>query len=662
MTVSTNKSFLPDRSGKDIRYLNRDFSQFKDQLIQFAKSYFPNTYQDFSDSSPGTMFIEMASYVGDVLSFYTDHALNESLFENAIERKNIIAQARARGYKIKPSKASTGILDVYQLCPSTVGPSGEYLPDPNYMLTLKENVQLKNGSGIFYRTIEPVNFSVDTKLSPRTTTVYSRNQFGIPDFFLLKKSVKISSGQLVKKQFQVGTPTQFLKLYFDENNVLEVIDVRDSDNNRWYEVDYLAQELVSIDIPNDSEHEGALSEVNGEVPYILKYLRTSRRFVSNVDENNLTYLEFGPGSEGFSDELVNISSQTVGVGLRNLSNLNVSLDPSNFLKNESYGLSPANTTLTVTYSIGGGILSNCGTNDINSIVFVEFGNSSDGLTPEETTLLNTVKASVRVTNPSPITGGKDSESNEEIKQNASAFYASQNRVVTREDYLVRIYSMPPKYGTIAKAQVISNSNLNVNVKRILDGNVDTSNNSTTNDSGIENFFRKISYDVSNPFSVNVYLLSYDSNKKLTVANSALISNLSKYLKQYRILTDGINIIDGYIINIAIDFVISVYKGYNKKEVLKEAIGVVKNFFDIDKWNFSQPINLNHIELEIAKVEGVQSVVSVKISNKTILDGAEYSPIEYDIDSATKNKIVYPSLDPSVFEVKFPDKDIRGSVI
>jgi hypothetical protein len=277
---------------------------------------------------------------------------------------------------------------------------------------------------------------------------------------------------------------------------------------------------------------------------------------------------------------------------------------------------------------------------------------------DEVNLLTTVKNSVKVNNTSPSTGGKDSETDNEIKQNAMSNFPSQYRSVTRDDYLVRVYSMPPRYGSIAKAQVITNNSLNVNVKKMLVGTVDLTNTATVLDNNTDGYFRKITYDSSNPFAINLYVLSYDENKNLTPINAALSSNLIKYLKLFRMMTDSVNIIDGYIINIGVDFSIIVYKGYNKKDVLKQCVSTIKNFFDIDFWNFSQPINISQLELEIAKVDGVQSVADVTITNKNANDG-NYSTVEYDISSATKNKIIYPSLDPSVFEIKYPNSDIRG---
>lgn len=659
MSSTTQKNFVP--KGKEVRYLNRDFSSLKEALINFSKTYYPNTYKDFSPASPGMMFMEQAAFVGDVLSYYTDYAFKEGMLLVATERKNIINLASYLGYKTQPSRAATGEVNLYQLCPSADDGAGNYYPDQDYMLTVKENSQFSNTAGSYYILTSAVDFTVSSSNSPRVETVYSRNEDGTPQFFLLEKKGPISAGQIFTKQVVVTTPSEFYEIELEEDNVLGIIDITDADNNKWYKVDYLAQELVPIAIPNDAEYEGSLSEYKDTVPYIMKFLKTSRRYITKVDENNITTIQFGAGINGIDDEIVTFDSNLIGAGLGNINNVGVPLDPSNFLKNENYGISPQNTTLTITYLVGGGLQSNCQGDEIRNVVQALFDNTSEGLLPEQNSLLTTVKNSLRVSNPSPCVGGMDAETNEEIKMNAMANFASQNRAVTQNDYLVRIYSLPSKYGSIAKAQIIPDTMLEVNTTRILTGTIDNNNEVTLNNNNSENYFRGISYDSLNPFALNVYLLSYNSQKQLTTPNHALITNLITYLKQYRMITDSINVIDGYIINIGVDFTIAVYKGFNKKEVLLNCISEVKQFFSIDNWDFSQPINLSQLNLQIAKVDGVQSVANLKISNKTTVDG-DYSSIEYDIQASTKNGIIYPSVDPSIFEVKYPDSDIKGSCL
>ena len=654
------KSF--NNSRREIKYLNRDFSSFKTSLIEYSKTYFPRTYKDFSDASPGMMFIEMASYIGDVLSYYTDYQFKESLMPYAEERKNVLALANYLGYKTKPTKSSTTNIDLYQLIPSIKDSNNNYIPDNNYALKIREYMEVSNESGVSFITIDPVDFSLDSKFSPREVTVYSRDNYGIPQFFLLKKSTKVIAGKITTSSFTVGLSVPFYKISLSENNVIDIIDVKDSDNNKWYEVDYLAQDLIFTETENTNFTNNTYVQYSSEVPKLIKSFKTSRKFVVNVTANNTTYLEFGAGTDATSDEVIYPNSELVGIGLKNISNLNLNYDTSKLLNSETFGQSPSNTVLTVQYLVGGGLTSNSPSDTIKNISSVTFLNDISGLTPSQNSLLTTVKNSFRISNPNPAVGGQNEESVEEIRQNALANFGSQNRTVTVDDYISRIYSIPPRFGSIAKVMVIPNSNLSISTNQtLLNGFVNNENQTTLINNSLENNFRKVNFDVSNPFSLNLYVLSYNSNKNLTQTNEALVYNIRHYLQKYKIISDSINIIDGYIINIGVDFKILVYNNFNKKEVLDQCLQKAKDFFNVDKWYFNQPININQFELELAKIEGVQSVAEVVFKNLNQNDG-DYSPHEYNLSEATHNKIIYPSLDPSVFEVKFPDNDIRGAVI
>ena len=654
------KSFNSSR--REIKYLNRDFSSFKTSLIEYSKTYFPRTYKDFSDASPGMMFIEMASYIGDVLSYYTDYQFKESLMPYAEERKNVLALANYLGYKTKPTKSSTTNIDLYQLIPSIKDSNNNYIPDNNYALKIREYMEVSNESGVSFITTDPVDFSLDSKFSPREVTVYSRDNYGIPQFFLLKKSTKVIAGKITTSSFTVGASVPFYKISLSENNVIDIIDVKDSDNNKWYEVDYLAQDLIFTETENTSFTNNTYVQYSSEVPKLIKSFKTSRKFVVNVTANNTTYLEFGAGTDATSDEVIYPNSELVGVGLKNISNLNLNYDTSKLLNSETFGQSPSNTVLTVQYLVGGGLTSNSPSDTIKNISSVTYLNDVSGLNPSQNSLLTTVKNSFRISNPDPAVGGQNEESVEEIRQNALANFGSQNRTVTVDDYISRIYSIPPRFGSIAKVMVIPNSDLSISTNQtLLNGFVNNENQTTLINNSLENNFRKVNFDVSNPFSLNLYVLSYNSNKNLTQTNDALVYNIRHYLQKYKIISDSINIIDGYIINIGVDFKILVYNNFNRKEVLDQCLQKAKDFFNVDKWYFNQPININQLELELAKVEGVQSISEVVFKNLNQNDG-NYSPHEYNLSEATHNKIIYPSLDPSVFEVKFPDNDIRGAVI
>lgn len=657
-TTPNNKNVL----SKDVKYINKDFSTLKQSLIDYAKYYFPNTYKDFNDTSPGTMFIEMAAYVGDVLSYYGDYQFKESFIHLASERKNVINLAKFLGYRIKPSIASTTAIDIFQLIPSKQSADGTYVPDETYCLVLQENTQLSSKSGVSFLIQESVDFSTNTAMSPRETSVYNRDSTGTPQFYLLKKTVKAISAKVVTKTFTVDGATPYLKVELEETNILGILSLTDSDNIKYYEVDYLAQDVVFTEEDNINSNSDTFFNYKSEVPKLIKMIRTPRKFTVNVDSNNITYLEFGANTENFADEIIFPSSKTVGAGLKYLNNINISYDPTNLLKFDTYGVCPTNTTLTITYLVGGGLDANVNSNEITNITSVQFLNDDSSLTEGQTQLLSTVKRSLKVNNPESATGGAESEDTDQIRENSISHFASQNRAVTKEDYIVRVYGMPPQFGSVSKVHVTTNEDSMVSTTDStsnFSGFLDSSNNVTITNTAVENHLRRKFLDNTNPFSINLYVLGYDLNKNLTTVNEAILYNLKQYLKQYRMLTDKINIVDGFIVNIGVDFKITVYKGYNKKDVSNQCIRKVQEYFDISKWNFSQPINISQIEFEISNIEGVQSVLNVNVKN---LVGGNYSPHSYNIDVATVNKIVYPSKDPAIFEVKYPNSDIRCLVI
>lgn len=661
MSEITNKTFKSNT--KDISYVNKDFSSLKQQLIDFTKKYYPTSYKDFSDSSPGTIFIEQAAYVGDVLSFYLDQQFKESFIQFSSDRKNLINQSRQLGYKSKPTSVSSVKLDIYQLVPAILNSSvnGEYIPDEKYYLILKPFTTVTSENGTNFIIEDSIDFNENTPSSPRELSVFNRTNSGSPLFYLAKKTVNAYSGQLVTKTITVGDPVSFFTTKLNEQNVVKILEISDSNNNKYYEVDYLAQDTIPLEIDNTSINNQTLSKYNTETPKLLKYIRTQNRFITYIDSDNYTYIQFGANTENFENEVITPNSTNIGVGLSNLDKLNISIDGTNVLKYKSYGVSPSNTTLTIKYIIGGGLNSNVNSNTINKISSVDFQNDDQFLSDAEVSLFNSIQTSLRINNEESSSGGAGPETNEQIRQNALLNFSTQNRMVTYEDILLRVYSLPPQFGNIAKAFVEPNASRQISFNQYVPSIINEDGSTSLNLNNLSPLERRKFLESANPFTNNLYLLAYDSNKKLKPINEATVLNLKKYLSNYKILTDRINIIDGYIINIGIDFKIKVFNGFNKKEVLDECISKVKLFFNIDNFNFNQPINLSQLMFEIMNVEGTQSVTHIKVKNLTIDDG-NYSPIAYNIDIATKDNIIYPPKDPAVFEVKYPNTDIKGIVV
>jgi hypothetical protein len=670
--MALNSITKKSNQGRDIKYLNKDFSKFRENLIEYAKTYFPKTYSDFNESSPGMMFIEMASYVGDVLSYYTDDTLKESLMLYAEDKENVLALAQYLGYKPKITSPAITTLSVYQLVPA-IGSGDTNRPDSDYYLRIKEGMIVSGRDDIKFRTTEMVNFNDDTT---REITIYTKDEnTGEPSLYLVKKQVNAISATLRTQSVDFGASQQFSKIDIADTDVIQIYDVKDSNGNKWYEVPYLAQEMVFVDYPISEQTDKDLVQFKDSVSSVLKLTKTSRRFVTKINSDNTTTIVFGGGNSASSDETLIPNFKNVGLGLKSsIDKLGASFDPANFLKTTTYGQAPSNTTITFSYLVGGGINSNVPAGDLTTIDRVEFDDDITAFNTNDLRLYKQAKASVAVSNEIPATGGRGEETIEEIRENALANFGSQNRAVTRKDYQVRALSLPAKYGGIAKAYCAPDGELDNNSPSSILSNPDTLSEFTQlvqsmqgkSEMEIKDSINKFLIgkknnlnEKNNPFAINLYVLGYDSNKNVIPLNKAVKQNLKTYLSEYRLLTDGVNLLDGFVINIGVDFEIRVYGGYNKREVLTKCITELQNYFNIDNWTFNMPINISEIELLIAGIEGVQSVPKCDIVNKCL---GNYSKNSYNISSATKGKMVYPSVDPSVFEVKYPNKDIKGRVV
>ena len=609
---------------KDVKYLNKDFAQFRQNLINFAKNYFPDTYQDFNESSPGMMFIEMASYVGDVLSYYTDTSFRESNLSTATENSNILALSQLFGYKPKLNSPAKTTIDIFQLVIAK-GSGDDARPDMDYALSVNSNVELESEEGIKFRTINPIDFNDDPDVS-----VYEIDASGNVVRYLLKKQVEVESGEIQTLTFSFNDPKPYDKITLPDSNVINIIDVTDSAGNKWNEVDYLAQDTIFEDIANIPFNDPELSEHRSTVPYILKLRKTPRRFVTRLRDDNRLELQFGSGLSADQDEEIIPNPKNVGSGLDYLKRVTTdSIDPSNFLYTSTYGIAPSNTTLTVRYTTGGSLTDNVGINSITKINNISYLNEIANVD------LSDSKASVAVTNPSPALGGKQKQDLDSIKQNAMAAFAAQNRAITREDYITRIYSMPSKFGSVSKAYVIGDTQINTK--------------DTTYPSDV----------IQNPLALNVYLLAQNDAGSFVECNQALKENIRTYISQYRMLTDALNIKPAFIINLGVNFEITTRPNYNSNEVLLACISRLKTLLSNNRMQINAPIDLAALTVALDQVDGVQSVINFEIYNKT---GGSYSSNKYNVESATKNSIIYPSLDPCIFEIKYPDNDIRGRVI
>ena len=603
----------------DIKYINRDFSDFRQRLIEYSKTYFPNTYNDFSPSSPGMMFMEQSAYVGDVLSFYLDNQIQENFIQYSQQTNNIYELAYMFGYKPKTTTAAQVSIDFYQQIPALT--SGSITsPDYSYALNIGENTTVSS-NGASFLVQDKIDFTISSSQDPTSVEVY-QIVGNTPQYYLLKKSRNAISSDIKTTTFNFTDPTPFTTVTINDS-IMKILDIIDSDGNKWYEVDHLGQETIFDSIKNTNINN---PNNNGETPSVLKLKKVQRRFTTRLLNNNTIQIQFGSGTSSDSDEIIIPNPNNVGLGLPILKDkLTTAFSPTNFLYTGTYGIAPSNTTLTVRYLTGGGVNSNV---DANTLITINTANTKFTQINLNPTTSNYIFNSLTSNNPKAASGGKGGDTIEEIRQNTMMLVASQLRSVTADDYLIRALSMPSDYGSITKAYIEQ--------PKLTDNQVST----------IE--------------TLNLYILSQDSNGKLNYASNTLKNNLRTYMSQYRMIGDTIEIRDAYIINIEVSFDIVVLPNYNNNEVLLNCINALKSYFSIDKWQLNQPIMIRDLYILLDKISGVQTVKSVTFANKSGENNG-YSKYSYDITGAIQNQVIYPSLDPSIFEIKYPDTDIKGKV-
>ncbi len=647
MAYTNKQSVIPS----NINYTSKDFSTIKADLIEYTKAYFPDTYKDFNETSPGMMLIELASYVGDVLSYYIDYNYKESNLTTATERKNVLRLAEFLGYRTTPTTPAMVRLEIT----TDIGADDNGNPDysslsgnlGNGPINSGLRVQSINNPELVFETLGEVDFTIsgspDVPLIGEPITI---GEDGVATGYRLRRFVNAISGETKTKSFTITSPTKFLELDLGETNVVEILDCKDSSGGKWYEVNYLAQDriLKELSYENDpdriSAYDQGLSDtdqmsVDVSIPYTLTYIKTNKKFVKKVDpETNNTKLQFGNGLYKFN---VSGSSSAGLFSVIEQQGMNVSGVPgsvinaaiNNLTTNNSLNLgeTPANTVMTITYRVGGGATSNSQANELTNVV-----NSSEAIT---------------VTNPEPASGGTDGETIHEIKENAKTFFASQMRCVTREDYQARILNLPAKFGNIAKAQVVR---LN---------------------------------DIS---GLKIYTLSYDQQRRLVQTPQIVLNNLRLYLEQFRMINDALdfgfqtqsgNVFSGYKINFGVNFEVNHDRRFNPTDVKLEVIDVIKNYFSTDKMQFGQGINLTELEYEIIALNGVIGIPKIEIL-QSMPDGRLLNSVNavgqpttggesgygfvYSFQTALLNKTIRPSATPSVFELRNPNTDIYGRVI
>lgn len=608
---------------RDIKYINREFGDFRGQLIEFAKNYFPDTYNDFSPTSPGMMFIEMASYVGDVLSFYQDTQLQETFLQHAKDPGNLYTLAYMMGYKPKVTAASEAELDISLTVDAVDLGGGVYIPNYSQAGKVEENSTLiaSTATATPFVLQKTVDFNFSSSYDPTVVTITDFDGSGNPSEYTLTKKGRAFSSEVITVTRTFDTVEKFATITIDDDNIIGILSITDDSSNTWYEVPFLGQDTLFTEEANTGTD-------NGLVPNNLTLLRTNRRFISRFNSSGQLQIQFGSGITGDDDSDITPSPLNVGMGTaQGVSKLDVAYDPSNFLFTQTYGLAPpAGTTLTIKYLKGGGVAANEPAGAINNFV--------SALTTPDT---SGFRSRLSVTNPIPAAGGRDGDSIEELRQNSLRSFNEQGRAVSLKDYAIRSLSLPTRFGSISKAYATQDqlSNTSSNVDLVID---------------------------NNPLAIALYVLSQDINGKLTTASTSLKNNLKNYLSQYTMITDAVNIKDAFVINIGVQFEILPLPNYIGRDVLLNCTNRLIEYFNISNWSINQPINFSPIFTLLDKVKGVQSVQKIKVINKTgTIAGKTYSQYAYDVEGATRGNIVYPSLDPCIFEVKYPTVDIQGRI-
>ena len=593
-----DKKILP------INYTNREFDSIRNDLQQIAERFYPDTFQDFSEASFGSLMLDAVAYVGDQLSFYLDYNVNESFLDTSYSLSNITRHGRILGYK-NPGRPSTyGEIAIFVEIPADITGLG---PDLRYIPMLKRGTRFKSKQGLNFILTENIDLN-----QPQNPIIVSKisDATGAPTHYAIKAYGNVVSGIFGQQQFTIGAYEKYKRISLKSNNISEVISVTDTEGNKYFEVENLSQDIVYQEIPNNNFK-------NDNVPSIIKPMLVSRKFVV-VRDGNTVSLQFGSGEQSTTEIIAEPQAVALDIFGKDYVT-NTTFDPTRLSKNTNYGIVPVNTKLTVAYRTTNPMNSNSAVGSINSVAgpLVEF-KDREGLSPST---INTVVASIEATNEKPIVGDVSYPSSEEVKQRIFDTFPAQNRAVTQADYENLAYRMPAKFGSIKKCSVQKDPD---SLKR----------------------------------NLNMYVISEDSFGKLTQTNAAIKSNLKTWLNQYRMVNDTIDILDPYIINLGIEFTITTMPSANADGVLSAASSIIKRLYASDFY-IGEHFQITDVYSELKKLTNVLDVTSVKIFNKT---GAQYSNVRFSINknfSPDGNLLMCPK--NAIFEVKFVDVDIKGKI-
>lgn len=599
-------------------YLNRDFDSLRSALQQYAQTYYSDRISDFSESGVGGLFLDMAAYVGDVMSYYMDHQFNELDITTAVERSNIIRLVRNAGVKISGASPATVTADIFfQVSATNTG--NVYTPNVLQLPVVKSGTQAVSNTGIVFELLEDIDFAEvdedgELKAQYKSATQDTR---GNPRTFLVKRSGLFTSSVTRSETYSIpDTFVPFRRITLDLADVTEILSVRDSEGNEYYEVDFLTNDVVYKRVSRSDSDTDA-------VPESISLQPAPYRFTSSLDiDTGLTTIQFGSGDADTLDNDIIPDPSEVSVPLygQRKTFSDFTLDPGTLLRTKTLGISPRNTSITVTYRSGGGI-----THNIDAGTLRTFSNLVTAF-PESLSLstVAAIRSTSDINNPSAAAGGESALTLDELKTQALSYRNAQSRIVTKEDLIARIYTMPPNFGRVYRVGVRSNEN--------------------------------------NPLSSIVAIISRNSNGRLVNSPDALKKNLALYINQYRLISDGIDIVDASVINFYVKYAISVDNGSNKSAVLQNVSSRLANYFNIANFQIDQPLIVSEMMSLILDTDGVVSLTDLQVLNRSGNDGGrEYSSVQFDFVSNTRKGIIQGP-PGSIFEMRYPGSDIIGAIV
>lgn len=600
-------------------YLARDFDGFRRILLDYARQYYPDKIQDFSEASMGGLLLDMAAYVGDNLSFYLDHMYGELNYDTVVETRNIERTLNSAGIKIVGASPAVVDVDLYIEVP-TLG-TDEAEPDPETLPTVKANAVFRATNGVDFTLTEDVNF---WKLDPTTKQIVLGDNVEVTNgkrlngavvTKILKKTGTCVSGTEIKETFIIGEFVPFRRLTLQNADVTQIISVTDTNGNIYYEVDSLANDVVYKNTLNTSLNDSIVKDS-------LKVIPAPYRFVSTTTlSDRKTILTFGGGTADSLDDDAIPDPSEFAIPLRYSQTFSrKSVNPQRLLQTSTLGTAASNVTLTVTYRYGGGLSHNVTPGSVRgiSIVSLEF--------PENPSLdiRSNIRSGLEIYNQNYASGGEDPPSQEELLALVPAIKSSQERIVTKEDLLARVYTMPSNFGRVFRAAVSNNPN--------------------------------------NPLASRLHVISRAPTGELINSPDALKINLKRFLGAYRMISDAIDILDAEVINYEIFFKIVCDPSYNKTTLLRTIILALQEQLNIRNFHINQPIVKSDLINTIFLQKGVIAVDNLTINNLYgTVKNRQYSSSTYDIKNNTRNQIVYPP-QGGIFELRYPDANIIGRVV